>query len=368
MAAEALRDALVARGAEVVLLDALEYGAFRPSDSVTTGAFGGPAGPLYDAYWDMRALMPSERRVAPLLRPLYRRLARELADRSPDVLVCTHALPALLAASMRVGGRFAAPIVAVLTDLMPHTMWPLSGVDAYCVASAGARREFAARGVREASIAVTGIPLRPAFDPPPGRDAAREAVGVGERERLVLVVAGARMRGPYARLARMLPGVLAGLAESGATRTVVVTGTDAVLRDHLTSLGLPRTEMLGYVDDMPAWMAAADLLLGKPGGLLSAEGVACGLPMAFLGPAYGQERANASLLSEAGAAVWLRDGATCAAALTSLVAEPERLQRMRRACSSLARPDAARAIAERALALVGAAPYSNASSTSHSMP
>lgn len=375
MAAEALRDALEACDTEVELLDALDFGSARLGDEAAASAFTGPLAPFYDAAWNSRLLMPAERKVAPLASLVYSRLSRHLARTAPDVLACTHALPAFLSVRERARGRTRHAIAGVMTDLMPHTLWPL-GADLYCASSEEAREALVSRGIRGDRVAVTGTPLRPAFDPPPDRDASREALGVSPGERLVLVVAGAGQRGPYVRLAAALPGILSSLTDAGGVRTLVITGADEGLREALARYDPARIGVLGYVTDMPRHMAAADLLVGKPGGLISAEALACRVPMLFVGPVWGQERANAELLSRRGAARWVPDIAMAGEAAASLVLEDGTLDAMRAAQDGLATIRSAQKTAEMVIELADAPrgqsglpeSYSKASSTSHSMP
>ncbi|UPT75813.1 MAG: hypothetical protein M0D55_09140 [Elusimicrobiota bacterium] len=89
-------------------------------------------------------------------------------------------------------------------------------------------------------------------------------------------------------------------------------------------------------------MAAADIHMGKAGGLSVAESLACGLPMVLSDVLPGQEEANARHLLAAGAAV--AGGVPAAAAL---LGDRGRLSAMRAAAARAAVPDAAaRAVAE----------------------
>jgi processive 1,2-diacylglycerol beta-glucosyltransferase len=54
---------------------------------------------------------------------------------------------------------------------------------------------------------------------------------------------------------------------------------------------------------MSEFMAAADCLIGKPGGLTISEALARGLPMVIVNPIPGQEERNADYLLEEGAAI-----------------------------------------------------------------
>jgi len=62
------------------------------------------------------------------------------------------------------------------------------------------------------------------------------------------------------------------------------------------------THILGFVAHMHELMAAADLVITKPGGLTTSEALAMGKPIFILNPIPGQEAANSDFLLEHGAA------------------------------------------------------------------
>jgi processive 1,2-diacylglycerol beta-glucosyltransferase len=93
-------------------------------------------------------------------------------------------------------------------------------------------------------------------------------------------------------------------------------------------------------------MHAADLAIGKPGGLTSSEALAMGLPMAILHPVPGQEERNSDHLLEWGVAVRLNSPETVGWRLRALLADRDRLRAMRDAALKRARPLAADAVVE----------------------
>jgi processive 1,2-diacylglycerol beta-glucosyltransferase len=103
---------------------------------------------------------------------------------------------------------------------------------------------------------------------------------------------------------------------------------------------------------MEQYMAAADLLVGKAGGLTTSEALARGLPMALIEPIPGQEERNADHLLEAGAAMRCNNLPAAAWKIARLLEDPYRMERMREAARNMARPKAAAAIAEDALRLL----------------
>jgi processive 1,2-diacylglycerol beta-glucosyltransferase len=142
---------------------------------------------------------------------------------------------------------------------------------------------------------------------------------------------------------------------------VAVTGKAEKVRKRLEEIsreagnlpsGTPRLCAVGFTTEMDQYMAAADLLVGKAGGLTTSEALARGLPMALIEPIPGQEERNADHLLEAGAAMRCNNLPAAAWKIATLLDDPPRLARMRDAARGMARSGAAAAIAEDALRLI----------------
>ena len=126
-----------------------------------------------------------------------------------------------------------------------------------------------------------------------------------------------------------------------------------------------RCAVLGFTDRMHELMHAADLAVGKPGGLTSSEALACGLPMAILHPVPGQEERNSDHLLEWGVAIRLNSPESLAWRIRALLEDAPRLQRMRAAARARARPYAADTIIEELRGL--RSPSERASQHRHSL-
>jgi UDP-N-acetylglucosamine--N-acetylmuramyl-(pentapeptide) pyrophosphoryl-undecaprenol N-acetylglucosamine transferase len=119
-----------------------------------------------------------------------------------------------------------------------------------------------------------------------------------------------------------------------------------------------RYTLLSYEPDLGDVLSACDLVLARSGGSIF-EVVAAGRP-AILVPyphaTADHQAANALWMSAAGAAETIEDSAlsarTLAERVSSLFVEDQRLGAMAEASASLARPDAARTIADEVLAAV----------------
>jgi processive 1,2-diacylglycerol beta-glucosyltransferase len=114
----------------------------------------------------------------------------------------------------------------------------------------------------------------------------------------------------------------------------------------------PRLLPVGFTTEMDEYMAAADLLIGKAGGLTVSEALARGVPLALVEPIPGQEERNADHLLEQGAAIRCNNLPTAAWKIARLLDDSARLQRMREAALEMARPRAAAEIAADAISLL----------------
>ena len=362
IAAESIAEQLRSLSPEtrVEVLDVLAYGSMRISGDTATGAFTGPTAPLYDAVWGSTALGRSSMALSgPALSLIYHRFLARLAELDPVVIVATHALAANLAARVTGAGDRTptTPVVAVATDFGLHGFWPHRGLSLFCVADEAEREELARRGTHVARVEVTGIPVRTQFETPPDLRAARVRLGLPAEDRVVLALAGATQPGPYARLKESLALSLPAIASLPDTTVAIITGRDdrfaTELRQRVAGFGATNVHVLGHVGEMARAMAAADVAVCKPGGLVTAECIASALPMLLIGPAAGQERANAQALTRAGAAIYEGDPRRLSAVVRKTLARQGALRRLREAAVALRRPGAAEAVARHVLELTG---------------
>lgn len=224
---------------------------------------------------------------------------------------------------------------------------------------AAARRHFPPR-VR---LLVAGNPVRRAVLEA-DRDRARAAWGFADDELVALVFGGSQ--GARA-LNEAVVAAWPALAGRPGLRLLHVTGTqqaEPVARLYqqsgITTAGDGNIMVRDYLYDMPSALAAADLVVARAGAMTLAELTGRGLP-SILVPlphaTHGHQEENARALAEAGAAVVLPDrrlgGQTLAETVLSLIDDSDRRARMAAAARRLGRPDAARFIARRLLALAG---------------
>jgi processive 1,2-diacylglycerol beta-glucosyltransferase len=358
-AAQALEKAFLARGdCAVEHIDALQY-VSRFFQRVYDKAYisivrRAPElmGLLYDRT-DQPWLHPRRRLALDRLNtgPMIRLLKRV----QPDLCVATHFLPAEIIAWLIAKRKLRAHNAIVVTDYDVHAMWLCRTVDRYYLAIEEAAQYLAGIGVPKEKLRVTGIPIDPLFATSVNKSEARKQLGLDAGATMVLISAGGYGIGPVQQLVKDL------LALERPWQIVAIAGKSEKTRKHLEELaktagklpsGSPKLCPVGFTTEMDKYMAAADLMVGKAGGLTTSEALARGLPMALIEPIPGQEERNADHLLEAGAAIRCNNLPAAAWKISGLLDDASRLQKMRDAAKGLGRPYAAVNIAEDALRLV----------------
>jgi UDP-N-acetylglucosamine--N-acetylmuramyl-(pentapeptide) pyrophosphoryl-undecaprenol N-acetylglucosamine transferase len=202
---------------------------------------------------------------------------------------------------------------------------------------------------------VTGRPVPPAVLTA-DRAVARERFGIAPGARCLLVMGGSQG-------ARSINDcAIAAFAErAGRDFDVIHLAGQrdfAALEERLAAAAYnQRYTLLAYEPDLGDCLAACDLVVGRSGGSIF-ELTAAGRP-AILVPyphaAAGHQESNAAWMAQAGAASVIRDdqldGGRLAGEVGSLFGDEVRLEQMTAASAALAKPDAARRIADQILAV-----------------
>lgn len=221
------------------------------------------------------------------------RLEEIIHEIEPDAVISTYPLVTAVLGHLRRRGSLAAPALAVIPDYGVHPLWVVPDLDLHLVASPGSARLAAAAGGRAVPVR---MPVAAGFGEAPDREVARAALGVPSDAFVALLVGGVWGIGD-------LEGAAACALEAG-TVAVVVTGENARLRRRLERrfAGDPGARILGWRDDMPALMAAADCLVQNAGGMTCLEAIEVGLPVVLFDPICGHGELNAKVMESEGIA------------------------------------------------------------------
>lgn len=250
---------------------------------------------FFRAIWRHRWFLESTRRVIGWW--CGRRMARQISRFRPDVIISTYPLGSAGLSWLRSRGRLGVPAGAWVSDFCPHPYWLYRDLDLTYVMHHSAVPVAAAAepGIR---VQVCALPVRGNFQPA-GRGQARAKLGLDAGQFVVLLSTGSLGFGNVEQAAAAI------LAADPGLLLVVVCGRNQRLQARLRARGEPPDRMLvlGWTEDMPAWITAADVLVTNGGGMTALEAVACGRPVIMFQPIAAHGRANAELMAAAGLAV-----------------------------------------------------------------
>jgi len=292
----------------------------------------------------------NERRRLALDKLNTRPFVKLLREYQPDLIVCTHFLPAEIVSWLKAKERIASRQAIVVTDFDVHAMWLCHHYEQYFVAIDEARAYLEALGIPGNKISVSGIPIDPVFAKHKDKSGMRRKHGLAEDRTTILLSAGGFGVGSIETLIAAL------LRLQTSAQVVAVCGRNLELKERLAKLASrmkPDDRVIikpfGYTRDMDELMAAADLVLGKPGGLTTSEALSKGLVFVIVNPIPGQEERNSDHLLEAGVGIRCNNLPVLGYKLDRLLSDQKRFAKMQRSSRAMARPHAAREIVERLL-------------------
>jgi UDP-N-acetylglucosamine:LPS N-acetylglucosamine transferase len=220
------------------------------------------------------------RRVVPALRA-------DL-DREPaDLVLSVFATGALAAARLKAEAPELRTVRTVVycPDVAAHKLWVHEGTDLFCVSSPAA-----AASVRRfrpgARVALVPPPVRAAFYDAPPRAEARQRLGVPGGARCALLIDSGWGLAP-------LPAAAERLAAAGV-HVLAVAGRNEAAARQLRAVAdrRPNVTAFGFTDQVPALMAASDLVVALPGAATCAEARVVGRHLLLLDVMPGHGRDN----------------------------------------------------------------------------
>jgi len=289
----------------------------------------------------------NERRRLALDKLNTRPLVKLLREHQPDLIVCTHFLPAEIVSWLKAKEKLSSRQVIIVTDFDVHAMWLVHHYERYFVALEEARVYLEALGIPPEKIIVSGIPIDPVFGRHKDKQEMRAKHGLAPDRTTILLSAGGFGVGSVDALIAALMHL------QHRAQIVAICGRNEELRQRLSRQAArlkPDAPVLvkpfGYTKEMDELMTASDIVLGKPGGLTTCEALAKGLAFVIVNPIPGQEERNSDHLLEAGVGIRSNNLPTLAYKLDRLLADPARVATMQANSRRMGRPNAAKEIVQ----------------------
>lgn len=267
---------------------------------------------------------------------------------NPDAVLCTQAFPCGMVADFKKTYGSDIPLLAVLTDYVPHSYWIYDAVDYYITPSEEVSQCLVKKAVAPNKIKPLGIPFDPKFNEDITKANLIQKLKLKPDIPNILIMGGGQGLGPIKTIIRSLEKVKREIQE------IVVAGTNKKLYKSLKrriKKYKKRILLFGYVDNINELMSISDIIITKPGGVTTAEALAKKIPMIIIKPIPGQEASNTNYLISKGAALKIDKPKEAGILIEELLAEPEKLIRMRESAQRISKPNASFDIARLVLDL-----------------
>lgn len=278
-------------------------------------------------------------------------LVKLVQDYAPDVVVCTHALPADMISWLICRGSIKARHAIIVTDFDIHSVWLCHHYSRYFVALEETREHLAQLGFSRNRVSLSGIPVDPVFRENKDKRLMRLKHGLDVDRLTILISAGGFGMLPMEKILLSLRQI------TREFQVVAICGHNHELRKRLEQFSGERpfsngiVHTVGYTSEMDEYMAASDLIVGKPGGLTISEALVKGLTFVIMHPIPGQEERNADHLLEEGAAIRCNNLATVGYKIEKLISDESRWKALCSNARRLANPYAAEQIASELIEL-----------------
>lgn len=271
------------------------------------------------------------------------RLCGYITENGYDTIVMPHLFPAEALTYLLRKHKLNVKTYFIATDYTCIPFTEETRADYYFVPHEELETEFIKRGIPAEKLVPTGIPVSERFLHLPEKTEARKQLGMPSDKKCILMMTGSM---GYGHVESMTAKLVEQTAED--TCLYILGGTNEKLKKTLrdTYAGKERVHVLDFTKEAHLYMAAADVLFTKPGGLTSTEAVAAGVALVHTKPIPGCEDRNVAFFTEHGMSVSgetedgiIREG-------LKLLQDPGIQIRMRECQEKYGKPYAADAICE----------------------
>jgi len=274
---------------------------------------------------------------------------KRLFDRfKPNAVLCAQAFPCGMVADFKKTYNSDIPLIAVLTDYVPHSYWIYDEVNYYITPSDEVTHRLMKKGVADHKIKTLGIPFDAKFNETQDNNKLFQKLKLEPALPTVLMMGGGQGLGPIKIIVKSLEKVKKEIQE------IIVCGTNKKLYKSLKRKIKKYKKnifLFGYVHNINELMSITDIIITKPGGVTTAEVLAKNIPMIIAKPLPGQEINNTVYLTTKGAAIKVDNPRRINLVVEDLLNNPEKLNAMRESAIRISKPAASLDIAKLLLEL-----------------
>jgi len=215
-----------------------------------------------------------------------------LKEKSPDVIIFTNPVPARLFIK-KINKLFGnnTKTAVVVTDYHVHRLYKMPTLDYYFVGHGEVKYELMEMGVPKEKIIVTGIPVNPRCYILQDVPELKSKYKIKNNLPVVLFLTSSLKKSIVFRTINVLSDL------KDKINVVVITGGNKGLHDKIKK-DYDNFLVVNWTDVMDEYMKISDVVIGKPGGLISSECMAIKKPLIIPGMIPGVEYFNAKYMEK----------------------------------------------------------------------
>jgi processive 1,2-diacylglycerol beta-glucosyltransferase len=265
-----------------------------------------------------------------------------IEEYDPDIIVSSHESPTGMVANLKQEYNLKKELVGIITDFRAHPFWVYKEIDRYMVPNILTKEYLIKQGIPEERIYITGIPVDLKFTESYDKLELQKRFNL-EPGRFTILLMGSWLDIGIDTLFESLNKL------NLPVQIIAVSGKNRSLQERLEKLkekaNIPVT-VFGFISNVYEVMHASDIIITKPGGLISSETLAAGLPMIIVNPIPGQEEYNTIYLTTEGAAVRVNKLSEVPIIIDILLKSKERILEMAKNARRIGKPKASYEIAK----------------------
>lgn len=321
--------------AEVKIIDLLKSYSSKLNAWVADSGYNiavGKLPKLYNAFYThyrkakpyKRYSCPSQSTILTTVDGLY----REIASFQPDVIYSTHFYGAIALTDLKLVYDLPCKTVVSNLDYVNSPFWEAGiGVDYFIIPSEDFIDECIEEGYRREQLIPLGLPVDERTLEVKDKSAVRKELGLEEDVFTAMVMFGG---GHWSGAQKIFKDLLKALKGRKA-QIILINGKNEKNYKRVQKMKFEdgiRVLNVGFTDNVPLYLSAADVVLNKFGGTSVTEMINKSVPMLITENLVGQEKCNLEYLKEKGVVLSFKNGKELKERILRLMDNPALLKEM----------------------------------------
>ena len=265
-----------------------------------------------------------------------------------DAVICSHLYGMEAMTALKKKDHFQVPCYGIVTDYTCIPFLKETVMDGFFVPNEETRQELIDSGTPADVVFISGIPVSEAVCSLPTLEDARKVLNIDPGTKVVRVMTGGVG-------CENMEGLCDELINSSSKKDlfIVLTGNNEKLKNRLDEKYGKNDNFrtVSFTRQVPLYMAAANVLLSKPGGLSSTEAAVANIPIVHIHAIPGCETCNARYFSQNGMSMWAKTNEEAALNAVTLAYDQEMASKMRSTQRKLIPQNGARFIMEKVVGI-----------------